>query len=116
MAGRGECLEPATAVLRKSPPTARGPRVRGGHTTATAVAGLSSPSRSGRTERFAGQTMGTIVRIAAIGVGRLGLLHAQNLARRVPGAELAMVVDVDEAAARRAGDLCGVPYTTDYRA
>ena len=56
------------------------------------------------------------MRIAAIGVGRLGLLHAQNLARRVPGAELALVVDVDEPAARRAGDLCGVPYTTDYRA
>jgi inositol 2-dehydrogenase len=54
------------------------------------------------------------VRIAAIGVGRLGLLHAQNLAQRVPGAELVAVVDVDEAAARRAGALCGVPYRTDY--
>jgi len=55
------------------------------------------------------------VPIAAIGVGRLGLLHAQNLARRVPGADLRVVVDVDEGLARHAGELCGVPYTTDYR-
>lgn len=54
--------------------------------------------------------------VAAIGVGRLGLLHAQNLARRVPGAELRAVVDIDEDLARRAGGLCDVPHTTDYRA
>lgn len=56
------------------------------------------------------------VRIAAIGVGRLGLVHARNLARLVPGAELAAVVDVNEQAARQAGELCGVPYTTDVDA
>jgi predicted dehydrogenase len=53
------------------------------------------------------------VRIAAIGAGRLGLLHAENLARHVPGAELAVVVDVDAAAAQRAAAACGVPATTD---
>lgn len=58
----------------------------------------------------------TPIRIAAAGVGRLGLLHAQNLAHHVPGAELAVIVDVDEEAARRAGTLCGVTYTTDYAA
>ncbi len=52
------------------------------------------------------------VRIAAIGVGRLGLVHARNLARLVPGAELAVVMDINEEAARRAGEICGVPYTT----
>lgn len=56
------------------------------------------------------------VRIAAVGVGRLGLVHAQNLARLVPGAALAVVVDVNEEAARHAGALCGVPYSTDYAA
>ncbi len=56
------------------------------------------------------------LRVAAVGVGRLGLLHAQNLARRVPGVQLAVVVDADEAATRRAGALCGVPHTTDYAA
>src|SRR5205823_7838070 len=44
----------ADVVLRKSPPTARGPRLRAGQTTATAVAGFSSPSRSARTERLPG--------------------------------------------------------------
>ncbi len=58
----------------------------------------------------------TPIRIAAAGVGRLGMLHAQNLAHHVPGAELAVIVDVDEEAARRAGTLCGVTYTTDYAA
>ena len=53
------------------------------------------------------------IRIAAIGTGRLGLLHAENLARRVPGAELVMVVDAHEQTARRAGERCGVPYATD---
>lgn len=53
--------------------------------------------------------------IAAIGVGRLGLLHAQNLAFRVPGADLLLVVDSDEGSARRAAQVCGVPYATDYR-
>lgn len=56
------------------------------------------------------------VRIAAVGVGRLGLVHARNLARLVPGADLAVVVDVDEDAARRAGEVCGVPFSTDYEA
>src|SRR5271166_6032896 len=53
------------------------------------------------------------LRIAALGAGRLGILHAQNLARRVPGAELALIVDSDPATARAAGMLCGVPYHTD---
>ena len=60
--------------------------------------------------------MAETVRIAAIGVGRLGLLHAENLARRVPGAELAVVVDADEARAARAGTELGVPHSTDIAA
>lgn len=56
------------------------------------------------------------LRIAAIGVGRLGLVHAGNLARGVSGAELAVVVDVNVEAARHAGDLYGVPYCRDVDA
>lgn len=56
------------------------------------------------------------LRIAAIGLGRLGIVHAFNLARRVPGVELELVVDVDEEVARAGGTLCDTPYATDPRA
>ncbi|HWE60490.1 MAG TPA: inositol 2-dehydrogenase [Chloroflexota bacterium] len=56
------------------------------------------------------------IRVAAIGLGRLGLVHAMNLAHHVPGAQLALVVDVDEHAARIAGERCGAPYATDAQA
>jgi myo-inositol 2-dehydrogenase / D-chiro-inositol 1-dehydrogenase len=45
---------------------------------------------------------GRPLRIAVIGTGRIGSLHASLLAGRVEGAELAAVADVD---ARRAGEL-----------
>jgi scyllo-inositol 2-dehydrogenase (NAD+) len=56
------------------------------------------------------------IRIAAIGVGRLGMLHATNLATRVPGASLALVVDADPHAARAAGELLDVPHDTLFTA
>lgn len=37
-----------------------------------------------------------VVRAALVGAGRIGTMHAGNLARRVPGAELAAVVDPRE--------------------
>jgi myo-inositol 2-dehydrogenase/D-chiro-inositol 1-dehydrogenase len=53
------------------------------------------------------------VRIGVIGVGRIGRMHADLLARRVPGAAVACVFDAHEPSARDvAGDL-GVPATTD---
>src|SRR5437763_7383481 len=81
--GRATVSKPVTAVLRQWPATAPGPRLWGGHTTAptvlrpatadreqrdrqttaTAVAGLSSPSRSARTERVAWHTTPTVVGI-----------------------------------------------------
>ena len=36
-----------------------------------------------------------IVRIGLIGAGRIGRMHAELLARRIPGASLGMVYDVD---------------------
>jgi myo-inositol 2-dehydrogenase/D-chiro-inositol 1-dehydrogenase len=43
------------------------------------------------------------VRVGVIGVGRIGRMHADLLARRVPGATLAAVHDADPAAARAVG-------------
>jgi scyllo-inositol 2-dehydrogenase (NAD+) len=57
-----------------------------------------------------------LLQIAAIGAGRLGAIHAENLARRVPGAALALVVDADPLAAQRTGERLGVPYATSIEA
>jgi len=55
------------------------------------------------------------VRVGVIGVGRLGALHATNLAGSVPSAELAWVVDTDVEAARKVSDaLGGVEWSTRY--
>ncbi|HEY5860441.1 MAG TPA: inositol 2-dehydrogenase [Actinomycetota bacterium] len=53
------------------------------------------------------------VRVAVMGVGRIGRMHAELLAHRVDGAELAMVQDVNRAAAASIGAALGVPFTTD---
>ena len=45
----------------------------------------------------------TAVRIGVIGVGRIGRLHAELLAHRVPGMVLAGVCDVDGALAAKVG-------------
>ena len=50
------------------------------------------------------------VRVGVVGLGRLGRVHAQNLAGRVPGAELAMVVDAVEDSARSTGAELGVEW------
>lgn len=56
------------------------------------------------------------LKLGLIGAGRIGRLHAENLVRHVPGAELVGVADVvEEAAAGLAREL-GIPrVTTDYR-
>jgi myo-inositol 2-dehydrogenase / D-chiro-inositol 1-dehydrogenase len=55
----------------------------------------------------------TPVRIAVLGVGRIGKMHAELIARQVPGAALAMVQDVNGEAAASVGTELGVPHTTD---
>ena len=47
------------------------------------------------------------MRIAVVGVGRIGLTHAENLARRVRGAELVAVTTSDEKRAAEARRVCG---------
>jgi predicted dehydrogenase len=54
---------------------------------------------------------GRRARIAVAGLGRIGRVHADNLATRVSSAELAWVVDQDEALARELGDLHGVAWS-----
>lgn len=43
--------------------------------------------------------MGGKVRIGVIGAGRIGRLHAQNIVRRIPEAEVVAVSDVIKKAA-----------------
>ena len=55
------------------------------------------------------------LRIGVIGAGRIGKLHANNLASRVPNAELAAISDVYEPAAKELAEKLGVPaYYNDY--
>jgi myo-inositol 2-dehydrogenase/D-chiro-inositol 1-dehydrogenase len=49
------------------------------------------------------------VRVGVIGTGRIGRLHAELLAHRVPGAGLGPVFDVFGPAARDVGDALGAP-------
>jgi myo-inositol 2-dehydrogenase/D-chiro-inositol 1-dehydrogenase len=54
--------------------------------------------------------------VAVIGAGRIGRMHAENLATRIPGARLAAVADVDSVSARDLGARFEVPLiVTDSR-
>jgi predicted dehydrogenase len=53
--------------------------------------------------------MTAALRMAVIGLGRMGEVHAANIATHVPGAELAAVVDADEARRRTVGARLGAP-------
>ena len=52
------------------------------------------------------------LRTAVLGVGRIGKMHAELLARQVPGASLAMVQDINADAAAAVGKQLDVPHTT----
>jgi myo-inositol 2-dehydrogenase / D-chiro-inositol 1-dehydrogenase len=54
------------------------------------------------------------VRLGLAGLGRIGRMHAANLASRIPSVELVRVVDVDETLARSAGERLGVGWSTSY--
>jgi myo-inositol 2-dehydrogenase / D-chiro-inositol 1-dehydrogenase len=54
-----------------------------------------------------------MARIAVIGVGRIGSMHAELLAHRVAGAELAGVADTHAETARAVGAELGVPVLED---
>lgn len=48
------------------------------------------------------------VRVGVVGLGRIGEVHARNLAQAVPGAELVAVADVDRGKVERIASECGV--------
>jgi myo-inositol 2-dehydrogenase/D-chiro-inositol 1-dehydrogenase len=54
------------------------------------------------------------VGLGVAGLGRIGLFHAENLAGRVPSAELVRVVDADETLARSTGERLGVASSVAY--
>jgi myo-inositol 2-dehydrogenase/D-chiro-inositol 1-dehydrogenase len=59
----------------------------------------------------------TGLNLGLIGAGRIGKLHAEHLAYRIPGARLSMITDVNESAARECAQRLGVPSSgSDYRA
>ena len=53
------------------------------------------------------------VRVGVLGTGRIGRMHAELIARRVPGARLAAVYDVDPVAATTVAGTLGVPAAQD---
>ena len=59
--------------------------------------------------------MNKTLNIAVIGCGRIGRIHAENLATRIPGARLAAVADIAEASAREvAAQFHVAKATSDY--
>jgi myo-inositol 2-dehydrogenase / D-chiro-inositol 1-dehydrogenase len=56
------------------------------------------------------------LRIAVLGVGRIGKMHVELLARQVPGASVAMVQDINGDAAAAVGEQFDVLHTTDVDA
>jgi len=56
------------------------------------------------------------IKVGVIGAGRIGKIHAETLARRVAGVEVACIVDVNEAAAKELAAKLGVAkYGSDYQ-
>jgi myo-inositol 2-dehydrogenase/D-chiro-inositol 1-dehydrogenase len=53
------------------------------------------------------------LRVGVIGVGRIGRMHAELLARQVPGAAVGAVCDAADALARDVGDALSVPVAGD---
>lgn len=56
--------------------------------------------------------MSSTLRVAVIGAGRMGADHIQRLHHRISGAEVAAVVDIDEARAKAA--IAGIPGAVAY--
>lgn len=54
------------------------------------------------------------VGLGVAGLGRIGLLHAENIAGRIASVELVRVVDTDEALAHETGDRLGTSWSTSY--
>ena len=61
-------------------------------------------------------TVSSNVRVGVIGAGRIGAIHAENLAGRVPGAEVGAIADINVVAAQALAARLHVPAAAaDYR-
>ncbi len=49
------------------------------------------------------------IRVGIIGAGRIGKVHAQNLAFRIPDAQIAAIADMDRSAAEAVARSCSIP-------
>ena len=62
-------------------------------------------------------TTHTKIRVGVIGAGRIGKLHAEHLATRIPGTELAAIADVNITTAQSTAAQFNVPVAvSDYHA
>ena len=78
------------------------------------VGNCSSPVRL--TGRFLEKTRVDNIRFCLVGAGRAGLIHARNIARRIPNAELVAVCDSNPDSVAEVGDELAVSVRlTDYR-
>lgn len=61
-------------------------------------------------------TANNIIRMGVIGAGRIGKIHARNLATCIPGARVSIIADPIESAARELAEQLHVPFATaNYR-
>ena len=51
------------------------------------------------------------IRIGSVGLGRLGLQHAKNIASKISGAELTALCDMDEKKLKETAEILRVPHT-----
>jgi inositol 2-dehydrogenase len=83
--------------------------------TAVPTATFRAAQAAEQTSRKA-DTMTRKVRIGLAGLGRMGRIHAVNLASHSPSAQLAGVYDADPEVAREVGERFEVPYFDSYEA
>jgi myo-inositol 2-dehydrogenase/D-chiro-inositol 1-dehydrogenase len=58
--------------------------------------------------------MASKLNIGLIGAGRIGKVHAETIAFRIPEAKLAAVCDVNQAGAQALADRCGIPVVVNH--
>ncbi|MDP9159926.1 MAG: inositol 2-dehydrogenase [Acidobacteriota bacterium] len=54
------------------------------------------------------------LKVGIIGAGRIGRVHAENLAFRLPEATVLMIADVSREAAQKVSERCGIPRVADH--
>lgn len=57
--------------------------------------------------------MSKVTRVGIIGAGRIGQVHAEHLAYRVPGAEIVALADINPAAAQKLADRLKIPNVSN---